>query len=246
MKLAGRVAVVTGGSRGLGLAMAEAFAAAGSDVVVASRKLEACADVATRLEKEHGVRAVPIACNVSDWEQCDRLFDDVMGHFGRVDVLVNNAGLSPLYDGLGGISEAYWDKVLGVNLKGPFRLAVLFGEHMRSHGSGSIINISSVDARKPEPHAIPYSAAKAGLNSITRSLARALGPQVRVNCIQCGAFLTDISHAWEPSVFDMVKEGTSLRRPGRPEEIVGAALYLASDDSSYTTGSILELDGGVL
>lgn len=237
---------MTGGSRGLGLAMAEGLAAAGSDVVIASRKLDACVTEAQRIEEKFGVRALPVACNVSDWEACEELFASVTREFETVDVLINNAGLSPLYDGLGGVSEAYWDKVFGVNLKGPFRLAVLFGEHMAIHGGGSIINISSVDARKPQAHALPYSAAKAGLNSITKSLARALGPDVRVNCIQCGAFLTDISDAWDDAVFEEIRSSTSLRRPGRAQEIVGAALFLAGDESSYATGSILELDGGVL
>lgn len=242
--MTGRVAVVTGGSRGLGRAMVEAFAARGADVVVASRKTDGCESVARTVRDRYGRRALAVGCNVSHWEQCDRLVDAAYGEFGRVDVLVNNAGLSPLYPSLDEVSEALWDKVIGVNLKGPFRLSSLVGTRMSQAGGGSIINISSTEAARPQPNALPYAAAKAGLNALTEGLARAFGPKVRVNAIQCGPFRTDISRAWPPGTVERLSAATALGRCGEPSDIVGAALYLASDASAFCTGAVLRLDGG--
>lgn len=243
--LTGRVALVTGGSRGLGRAMVEAFAEHGADVVIASRKLDNCEKLARAVRDRFGRQALPVACNVSDWSQCDRLVDTVYGEFGRLDVLVNNAGLSPLYPSLDQVSEALWDKVIGVNLKGPFRLAALVGTRMAEAGGGSIINISSMEATRPQPNALPYAAAKAGLGALTEGLARAFGPKVRVNCIQCGPFLTDISRAWPPGTAERLAATSALGRCGEPEEVVGAALYLASEASAFCTGATLRLDGGL-
>ncbi len=243
--LSGKVALVTGGSRGLGLAMIGAFAAQGADVVIASRKLAGCERAAEEVRERYGVQAVPIACNVSHWADCDALVEAAYAEFGRVDVLVNNAGLSPLYPSLDQVGEALFDKVVGVNLKGPFRLASLVGTRMAAGGGGSIINISSTEASRPEPTALPYAAAKAGLNALTEGLARAFGTSVRVNTIQCGPFLTDIAEAWSPAAMAHISGLTALGRCGRPEEIVGAALYLAGEGSSYCTGATLRLDGGL-
>lgn len=157
-----KVVVVTGGSRGLGRAMVRAFAAHGADVVIASRKIDSCQELAAQVEAEHGCRALPVACNVSSWEQCDHLVDTVYREFGRVDVLVNNAGLSPLYPSLDQVSEALFDKVIGVNLKGPFRLSASIATKMAAGAGGSIINISSIEAVRPDATALPYAAAKAG------------------------------------------------------------------------------------
>lgn len=241
--LTGRVALVTGGSRGLGREMVRAFAAAGADVVIASRKLDACEELAAEIEKSTGRRALAHACHVGHWEELDGLLDAAYGEFGRLDVLVNNAGLSPLYDRPVDITEALWDKVLDVNLKGPFRLSALAGPRMVEAGRGSIINISSAAAVRPTPQVIPYAAAKAGLHAVTVALARAFAPAVRVNCIMAGPFLTDISKAWGEETHERVRR-LALRRPGEPAEIVGAALYLASDASSFTTGAVIPVDGG--
>ncbi|MGW5642430.1 SDR family NAD(P)-dependent oxidoreductase [Saccharopolyspora sp. NPDC003752] len=244
--LTGKIALVTGGSRGMGRAMAHAFAAKGADVIIASRKLAACESTAREIEEEHGVRALPVACNVSHWDQCDALVERAYAEFGRVDVLVNNAGLSPLYPSLDGVSEALWDKVLAVNLKGPFRLTALIGTRMAEGDGGAIINISSVAAIRPAPIELPYAAAKAGLNTLTEGFARAFGPEVRVNAIQAGPFLTDISHAWDLDAFaERARTSIALGRGGEPDEVVGAALYFASAASSFCTGAILRLDGGV-
>jgi NAD(P)-dependent dehydrogenase (short-subunit alcohol dehydrogenase family) len=243
--LRGKVALVTGGSRGLGREMVLGFAEAGADVVIASRRIDGCERVAEEVRARFGRRALPVACNVSDWTAVEALADAAYDHFGTVDVLVNNAGMSPLYDQVVDITEALWDKVFGVNLKGPFRLAAVIGTRMAAGAGGSIINISSIGAEKPAPDVVPYSAAKAGLNAVTVALAMAFGPAVRVNCIMPGSFMTDVTQAWDLEAFADVSARFALQRGGRPDEIVGAALYFASDASSYTTGSVLRIDGGV-
>ena len=243
--LSGRVALVTGGSRGLGKEMVLAFARAGADVVIASRKLAACEEVAKEVEKTTGRRALPYACHVGKWDELDGLVNAAYGEFGKIDILVNNAGKSPLYDHVANVSEAMYDTVLDLNLKGPFRLMALVGTRMALGAGGSIINISSVGAIRPTANVIPYAGAKAALNAMTIGFAHAFGPKVRVNCIQPGSFLTDISKAWDMQAFAQQAKRIALRRGGEPNEIVGAALYFASDASSYTTGAILTVDGGV-
>ena len=241
--LTGRVALVTGGSRGLGRAMVQGLAEAGADVIIASRKLEDCRRAAHEVERDTGRRAVAIACHVGRWHELDELVEDAYSKFGRVDVLVNNAGISPLYDSPSSVTEELWDKVLAVNLKGAFRLSALVGERMREAGGGSIINISSVAAVRPGPDVIPYAAAKAGLNAITVALAHAFAPSVRVNCIMAGPFRTDISRAWQPETLESLKR-LAMGQAGEPSEIVGAALYLAGDASSFITGAVIPVDGG--
>lgn len=243
--LSDKVALVTGGSRGLGREMVLAFAQRGARVVIASRKAEACEALAKEVRESTGREALGAACHVGQWEDCDRLVDTCYAEFGQVDVLVNNAGLSPLYPSLPEVSEDLYDKVLAVNLKGAFRLSSLIGSRMADGDGGSIINVSSIAAVQPSPAEIPYAAAKAGLHALTIGMARAFGPRVRVNCIMPGPFLTDISKAWNLEAFHRTARTTiPLQRGGEAHEIVGAALYLASGASSYTTGAILKIDGG--
>lgn len=243
-RLDGKIALVTGGSRGLGKDMVLAFARCGADVVIASRKKEACVALAAEVEKETGQRALAVGCHVAKWDECDSLAKQALDHFGRVDVLVNNAGMSPVYPSVLDITEDLYDKVMGVNLKGAFRLSAVLGSAMVEGAGGSIIGVSSVAAESPSPGEIPYGAAKSGLHSITKSLARAFAPKVRVNCIMPGPFMTDISNAWPPELIAHLEKTLPLKRVGQPHEVVGAALYLASDASSYTTGSIIKIDGG--
>jgi NAD(P)-dependent dehydrogenase (short-subunit alcohol dehydrogenase family) len=242
-----RVAVVTGGSRGLGRAMILGLAQQGADVVIASRKLDSCEALAQEVEKETGRRALAVSCHVGRWSDCDALLEQTWEAFGRADILINNAGMSPLYPSLPECSEALFDKVLAVNLRGPFRLSSIFGERMAAGSGGTIVNVSSIAAVSPSPNEIPYGAAKAGLNNLTLGMARAFAPKVRVNCIMPGPFLTDISKAWDLEAFaKTARHSIPLGRGGQPEEVVAAALYFASDVSRFTTGAILKIDGGAV
>ncbi|VBA60059.1 Gluconate 5-dehydrogenase [Mycobacterium attenuatum] len=244
--LTGHVVLITGGSRGLGREMAFAVARCGADVVIASRNLDNCVATATAIEAETGRTAMAYQVHVGRWDQLDGLVAAAYDRFGKVDTLINNAGMSPLYDTLTGVTEKLFDAVINLNLKGPFRLSALVGERMMAAGRGSIINVSSTGSLRPGADIIPYAAAKAGLNAMTEGFARALGPPVRVNTLMAGPFLTDISKSWN---LDQATENPfghlSLRRAGNPSEIVGAALFLASDASSFTTGSIVRADGGI-
>ncbi|MBB3601369.1 NAD(P)-dependent dehydrogenase (short-subunit alcohol dehydrogenase family) [Mycolicibacterium sp. BK556] len=242
--LTGKVVLVTGGSRGLGREMAMAAARCGADVIIASRKFDACEATAKEIEDETGRTAMPYGVHVGHWDELDGLVAAVYDRFGKLDVLVNNAGMSPTYDKLSNVSEKLFDAVMNLNLKGPFRLSALVGERMVDGGGGVIINVSTHGSLRPHPSFIPYAASKAGLNAMTEGLAAAFGPTVRVNTLMPGPFLTDISKAW-----DFGSENPfgrhALQRAGEPHEIIGAALFLMSDASSFTTGSILRADGGI-
>jgi NAD(P)-dependent dehydrogenase (short-subunit alcohol dehydrogenase family) len=239
--LSNKIAVVTGGSRGLGKEMVLAFAKNGADVVIASRKLDACQAVARQVEAI-GRRALPIAAHVGKWEDNDMLCEAAYRHFGRVDILVNNAGMSPLAPSLVETTEALFDKVIDINFKGPFRLSSLVGEKMMAGNGGVIINLSSTASFIPSAVTIPYGGAKAAINAMTVALAKAFGPTVRVNCICPGPFLTDVSTVWRED--KVAEKRLGLQRWGKPEEIVGTALLLASDESSYMTGQVIRVDGG--
>ncbi len=244
-ELSGKVALVTGASRGLGREVALAFADAGAKVVVNSRHLEACEETVAEIEAR-GRQARAVAANVGRWDEAEHLAKTAHEAFGRIDVLVNNAGMSLPYRHVGEVTEAMWDKVVGLNLKGPFRLTALVGTHMVEAGGGSIINVSSTGSIRPNAAILPYAAAKAGLNALTVGFAHTFGPSVRVNCIMAGPFLTDVTKHWDLEAFEAeARARHALQRGGQPNEIVGAALYLASAASSYTTGAILRVDGGI-
>ncbi len=243
-ELKNKVVLVTGGSRGMGREMVHAFAERGAHVVIASRKLANCEELADTVRAKHSVTALPVAFNASDWSQCDELIETVYHHYGRVDVLINNAGLSPHYPDLASISEELFDKVIAVNLRGPFRLAAEIGTRMSAGEGGSIINIGSIEAIRPHPSALPYAAAKGGLHILTEGFAQAFGPKVRVNTIQPGPFLTDISSNWADGARREMEETVALQRCAEPSEIVGAALFFATSASSFCTGSCLRVDGG--
>jgi NAD(P)-dependent dehydrogenase (short-subunit alcohol dehydrogenase family) len=242
-QLVGKTVLITGGSRGLGRAMALAFAKEGANIAIVSRKLESCESVATEI-RDIGPEAFPFACHVGKWDQLEPMVNQVESALGKIDILVNNAGMSPLYPSLEEVSEDLFDKVIAINLKAPFRLMALVGSRMKSSGGGSIINISSTASEAPSPSSQPYGAAKAGLNALTGAYAHAYGDTVRVNCIMAGPFLTDISKAWDMPSFEQRAERAAIKRGGKPEEIIGAALYFAGKASSYTTGATLRVDGG--
>jgi NAD(P)-dependent dehydrogenase (short-subunit alcohol dehydrogenase family) len=224
--------------------MSLGFAEAGADVVVASRKLQPCEEVAAEI-RALGRRALAVSCHVGDWNQCATLVDAAVAEFGRIDVLVNNAGIAPVPPSLLDVTPDLFDKTIGVNLKGPLRLTALAAEHMAP--GGAVINISSKASLHPTSFTVVYAAAKAGLNALTKAAANEFGPRgIRVNAIVCGTFHTDSFHTSMPSAVLQAEMASrvSLRRIASADEIVGTALYLASDASSYLTGELILLDGG--
>ncbi len=237
----GKVALVTGGSRGLGLEMVMALAERGADVIIASRKLDACEEVAAKV-RALGRKALPFAAHCGKWDDIDALIDAAYAEFGKVDILINNAGMGPAVPSPD-VQESLFDSVVNLNFKGPFRLAAIVGKKMKEAGGGSIINISSTGALVPLPNVVPYGSSKAALNAMTVSLAHEYGPEVRVNTISAGPFLTDIAKAWTEEARET--SDNAARRPGKPEEIVTGALYLASPASSFTTASLIKIDGGM-
>lgn len=236
----GKVVLVTGGSRGLGYQMVRAFAERGADLIIASRKLENCEKVAAEV-RALGRRALAVSVHAGRWAECDALVEQAYTAFGRVDVLVNNAGMSPACPSHE-VTESLFDSVVNLNFKGPFRLASQVAHRMAQGDGGCIINISSTASLNAAPQVVPYSGAKAAINAMTVSLAREYAPKVRVNVIVPGPFLTDIAEAWTPE--QRATQPVALGRAGQPEEIVTAALMLASPASSYTTGAMVRVDGG--
>lgn len=243
--LTGKVAVVTGGSRGLGRAIVRGLSEAGATVAIASRKLDACQALADELIAGGG-QASAHAFDASGWDDCDRLFAEVNERWGGAQILVNNAGKSPVAPSSLETSQALFDMILNVNLRSVFRLSALFGSQMVERDGGSIINVSSSGSLRPEPNFAPYAAAKMGLNVLTETFAQEYGPRVRVNTVMPGPFHTDGTSAWSRSeaFARHAKRHMPLQRGGEPPEIAGAVLFLVSDLASFTTGACLTVDGG--
>jgi NAD(P)-dependent dehydrogenase (short-subunit alcohol dehydrogenase family) len=243
--LTGKVAVVTGGSRGLGLAIVRGLSQAGATVAIASRKLDSCNEIVEELVSK-GARGSAHAFDATHWTDCDRLFEEVKQRWGGAQILVNNAGKSPIAPSSLETSQDLFDKIIAVNLRSAFRLSALFATHMQSMGGGSIVNISSTGSLRPDPSFAPYAAAKSGLNVLTATFAQEFGPKVRVNTVMPGPFHTDATRAWSRSdaFTQYAQRSLPLGRAGEPTEIVGAVLYLVSDLASFTTGSCIAVDGG--
>lgn len=241
--LTGKVALVTGASRGLGLAIARGLKEAGATVIVSSRKPDACAEAVAALESVPG-QAFPLALHVGRWDELEPAVDGIIDRHGSLDILVNNAGIAPLADNLMSVSESLWDKTIEVNVKGPFRLMAVAGDRMRAAGGGSIINISSIGAVRPSPAEAMYAAAKNGLNALTQAFAQEYAPTVRVNCVMPGSFATDMAENWDDEFIGLVTDRLPAGRLGRPEEIAGLVTHLASDAAGYTTGALIPVDGG--
>ncbi|ROZ99058.1 SDR family NAD(P)-dependent oxidoreductase [Gordonia sp. OPL2] len=242
-ELNGKVALVTGASRGLGLAIARGLKQAGATVIVASRKLEACTEAVDALADVPG-EAFPLALHVGRWDELEPAVDGIIDRHGSLDILVNNAGIAPLAENLMSVSESLWDKTIEVNVKGPFRLMAVAGDRMRTAGGGSIINISSIGAVRPSPAEAMYAAAKNGLNALTQAFAQEYAPTVRVNCVMPGSFATDMAENWDEEFIGLVTNRLPAGRLGRPEEIAGLVAHLASDAAGYTTGALIPVDGG--
>lgn len=245
LPLDGKVAVITGGSRGIGRAVAQGMAEAGADVVIASRKLDACVTAAEEIVTSTGRRALPVAFHAGRWADAAHLADAVYGEFGRCDVLMNNAGMSPLYPDLLSVTEELYDKVHAVNARGPFRLSALIGERMAAGDGGSIINVSTAGTLRPTTNELPYTMAKAGLNALTVALAGAWAPKVRANLVIPGAFDTDIAKAWSPEMKGAAQRMNPMGRLGVPDDLVGLCVLLASDAASYINGAQVLVDGGM-
>jgi len=239
--LSGKVALVTGGSRGLGLEMVRAFAAHGADVVIASRNIDSCEEAAREV-RDMGRRALPYSAHVGRWDEIDALIEASYAEFGKIDILVNNAGMGPQAPSHE-VTEKLFDSVINLNFKGPFRLASQIGKRMYDGDGGCIINVSSTGGARPLPQIVPYGASKAALNAMSLSLAHEYGPKVRVNTLSAGPFLTDIAKAWPQEQREKVD--SALGRPGQPDEIVTSALFLASPRSSFVTGTMVRCDGGI-
>jgi NAD(P)-dependent dehydrogenase (short-subunit alcohol dehydrogenase family) len=238
--LTGQIALVTGGSRGLGYEMVKAFAERGADVIIASRKLDNCEAVADEV-RALGRRALAVACHAGRWDEIDRLIEIAYAEFGRIDILVNNAGMSPRMPSHE-VTEALFDSVVNLNFKGPFRLASQVAKRMADGAGGSIINVSSSGALMPLPGVIPYGSSKAALNAMSVSLAREYAPNVRVNTLSPGPFLTDIAKAWTEKARE--RTPSPRGRPADPHDILTAALFLASPASVNVTGTLVRCDGG--
>jgi len=246
--LSGKVALVTGGSRGLGRAMALGFARAGADVVIASRKLAACQAVAKEIEAQ-GRKALACAIHADRTAELDALLEASWNRFGRLDVLVNNAATNPAAGPLVDSTGALFDKVYGVNVKGPLHLAARAAQRMAEAGGGVVINVITQGAFKPGVGLGLYCSSKAALYALTKVMAQEWAPwNVRVNALAPGPFMTDMMKggASIPGYLEMVRRSTVMKRIAEPEEIVAAALFLASDASAYMTGQALVIDGGIL
>lgn len=241
-----QVAVITGASKGIGLSIAEFFAAAGAKVVISSRNQEALDEVALRLN-DKGYDVLGVACNVSHPDELEQLVNKTLEVYGQIDILVNNAGINPFCGPVHDTSMEVFDKIMAVNVRAPFELSKLCLPHLRKSSNASIINISSIGAITPEPQLGIYSVSKSALHSLTKVCAKEWGNhKVRVNAICPGVVKTKFSQVlWSnDQVMEAIMKRLAIKRLGKAEEIGALALFLASPAASYTTGSIFTVDGG--
>jgi len=247
--LTGKVAIITGSTKGIGRAMASGLAQAGATVVVSSRKQDLCDKAASEIEAETGATALGLACHVGDWDAIPGFVDTVQERFGHIDVLVNNAGITPTTLTVTDITQDVWRKIFSVNVEGPLRMAQRIAPLMRDNGGGSIVNIASMAAYSGGPGVCAYGASKAALVNLTKSMAQEwMSWNIRVNVLSPGPFLSEMVEGAErnaPGFKDMIAGGTLMKRVADPPEIVGPVLYLASDASSFVTGDVISVSGGM-
>lgn len=247
--LTGKVAIVTGSTKGIGRAAAQGLAEAGASVVVSSRKQDLCDEVAAELTASTGRDVAGIACHVGEWDEVPAFVDAVMARFGRIDVLVNNAGINPARITPQDMTLDYWRKVFSVNLEGPLRTSQLVAPIMRDQGGGSIVNIGTMAAYSGGGNICAYGASKAALLNLTKSMAwEWAGWKVRVNLLSPGPFMSEMmagGAATQEGFLDLVAEGTFQKRVADPAEIVGPIVYLSSDASSFVTGDDISVSGGM-
>lgn len=246
--LSGRVALITGASRGIGLAIAQAYAQAGARVVLVSRKQKSLDKAAEAIRKEGG-SALPLAAHTGDVVAIQQVVEQVIATYGGIDILVNNAGTNPHFGPILTAEESHWEKILDVNLRGYFRLAKACVPSMRKRGGGKVINIASIAGMRPQPRMGVYCVSKAGVIMLTQVLAQELAAEnIQVNAIAPGFIKTRFSRAlWEnPAIHEEIVRSTPQGRMAEPEEITGIALYLAAEVSSFTTGAVFVVDGGLM
>jgi NAD(P)-dependent dehydrogenase (short-subunit alcohol dehydrogenase family) len=248
--LTGRVVIVTGSTKGIGRAMAEGLAMAGASVVVSSRKQDLCTAVAEEIEGVTGAAVLGLACHVGDWDAIPGFIDAVHQRFGRIDALVNNAGINPARIGPADMTLDYWRKVFSVNLEGPLRTSQCALPIMRAQGGGSIVNIGTMAAYSGGGNICAYGSSKGALLNLTKSMAMDWAQwNVRVNMLSPGPFMSEMMEGGaktSPGFFDLVAGGTFLKRIADPAEIVGPVCYLVSDASSFVTGDDLSVSGGMM
>lgn len=244
----GKNALVTGASRGIGGEIAKSLALLGANVVLASRKIEALKEIEKQIT-DNGGKAFPVACNTGNLEQINSLFKEIKEKLGRLDLLVNNAATNPFFGDVLGVDEAAWEKTVAVNLKGYFFIAQKAALMMKEQGGGSIVNIASINGIRPAPFQGIYSVTKAGVINMTQAFAKELAAyNIRVNAVLPGLTDTKFSSVMvhNDAFLKAVLPGIPMHRIADPEEMVGAVLYLLSDMASYTTGSSLVVDGGMI
>ncbi len=245
--LSGKVAIVTGSSRGIGRAIARLYAEAGARVVVSSRKVDACKKVVDEI-KASGGEAIAIGCNISDKDQVHRLVEQSEAAFGPADILVCNAAVNPYFGPMSGMPDDAYDKIMNSNVRSNFWLCNMAAPHLAAGGDGSIVIVSSIGGNQGSGTLAVYGMSKAADFSLVKSLAGEWGPKgVRANCIAPGLIKTDMSRAlWEnPKLLKNVEEGTPVRRIGLPDDIGGVAVFLASKAAAYLTGQTIVVDGGI-
>ena len=247
--LTGKVAIVTGSTKGIGRAMVDGLAGAGAAVVVSSRKQELCDQVAHEVATATGAQTLALACHVGDWEAIPGFVEEVHAHFGRIDVLVNNAGINPAPVAVSDMTLEYWRKVFAVNLEGPLRMSQCVAPVMRDGGGGSIINIATMGAYSGGSEVNAYCASKAALANLTLSMAKEwVSWKVRVNTIAPGPFASEMVEGAErrtPGFKETIAAGSLMNRIASSHEIIGPVLYLASDASSFVTGDDMSVSGGM-
>jgi dehydrogenase/reductase SDR family member 4 len=245
-RLDGKIVVITGASKGIGEAMAFALGQAGAKVVVSSRKQDAVNEVAQKLNSE-GIEAIGVAANAGEKADLENLLKATEKAFGGVDIVINNAATNPVFGPVVQTDEAAFDKIMQVNVKGPFMLSKLAFPIMKQRGGGSIINLSSIEGLRPEPFMGMYAVSKAALISLTKVFAKEWGSAgIRANVICPGLIQTKFSQGlWaNEAIFNKVVKELPIARIGQTDEMAGLALYLASEASSYTTGGVFVADGG--
>lgn len=248
--LSGKVAIVTGSTKGIGRAMVEGLARAGASVVVSSRKQDLCDTVAEEVGAATGADVLGLACHVGEWDAIPGFVDAVVERFGRIDVLVNNAGINPAHMSPTDMTLEFWRKMFSVNLEGPLRMSQCVAPVMRDGGGGSIVNIGTMAAYHAGPGICAYGASKAGLKNLTRTMAMEWAPwNIRVNILSPGPFTSEMlmgAAKRDPGYLDLVAGGTLLKRVADPAEIVGPIVYLASDASSFVTADDISVSGGMM